>query len=87
MFGRFPGEVAVQNGAITIDGTEIHVLAETDPSPLPWEELGVDVVIESTGRFRTRAGAAQHLEAGARKVIVSAPTKGDSRPTRPSCSA
>ena len=80
VFGRFPGEVAVQNGGIAIDGTEIQALAEKDPSSLPWEELGVDVVIESTGRFTTRAGAEQHLAAGARKVILSAPTKGDQPP-------
>jgi glyceraldehyde 3-phosphate dehydrogenase len=59
---------------------DIRAFAETDPSSLPWEELGVDVVIESTGRFRTRDGAEKHLEAGARKVIISAPTKGDSPP-------
>jgi glyceraldehyde 3-phosphate dehydrogenase (phosphorylating) len=80
VFGRFPGEVAVQNDGIAIDGTEIQALAEKDPSSLPWEELGVDVVIESTGRFTTRAGAEKHLAAGARKVILSAPTKGDRPP-------
>lgn len=80
VFGRFPGEVAVQNDGIAIDGTEIQALAEKDPSSLPWEELGVDVVIESTGRFTTRAGAEKHLAAGARKVILSAPTKGDQPP-------
>jgi glyceraldehyde 3-phosphate dehydrogenase len=56
------------------------VLSETDPRALPWSELSVDVVIESTGRFRTRAAAAQHLDAGARKVIISAPAKGDQPP-------
>ena len=80
VFGRFPGEVAVQNDGIAIDGTEIQALAEKDPSSLPWEELGVDVVIESTGKFTTRAGAEKHLAAGARKVILSAPTKGDQPP-------
>ena len=70
----------MQNGGIAIEDTEIQVYAETDPSALPWKELGVDVVIESTGRFRTRAGAAQHLAAGARKVIISAPAKGDEPP-------
>jgi glyceraldehyde 3-phosphate dehydrogenase len=63
-----------------IDGVDIRALAETDPVALPWSELGVDVVIESTGRFRTRAAAAQHLEAGARKVIISAPAKGSEPP-------
>jgi glyceraldehyde 3-phosphate dehydrogenase len=80
VFGRFPGKVEAQNGGIGIVGMDIRAFAETDPSSLPWEELGVDVVIESTGRFRTRDGAEKHLEAGARKVIISAPTKGDSPP-------
>ena len=80
VYGRFPGEVVVQNGGIAIDATEIQALAEKDPSSLPWEDLGVDVVIESTGRFTTRAGAERHLAAGARKVILSAPTKGDQPP-------
>ena len=76
VYGRFPGDVAAGDGAIIIDGTPVRALAETDPSALPWSELDVDVVIESTGRFRTRAAAAQHLDAGARKVIISAPAKG-----------
>ncbi len=80
VFGRFPAEVAAQNGSIAVEGSEIHAFAETDPSSLPWEELGVDVVIESTGRFCTRAGAEWHLAAGARKVIISAPAKGDQPP-------
>jgi glyceraldehyde 3-phosphate dehydrogenase len=77
VYGRFPGEVVVEDGGISIDGVLVRALAETDPADLPWAELGVDVVIESTGRFRTRPAAAQHLEAGARKVIISAPAKGD----------
>jgi glyceraldehyde 3-phosphate dehydrogenase len=77
VFGRFPGHVAVQNGGIAVKDTEIRALAESDPAALPWAELGVDIVIESTGRFPTRAAAEQHLAAGARKVIISAPTKGD----------
>ncbi len=76
VFGRFPGEVVAEGDAIVIDGERILSLAETEPAKLPWSELGVDVVIESTGRFRTRAAAAQHLHAGARKVIISAPAKG-----------
>jgi glyceraldehyde 3-phosphate dehydrogenase len=80
VYGRFPGEVAVEQGNIVIDGVQARTLAETDPLALPWAELGVDVVIESTGRLRTRAGAAQHLEAGARKVIISAPAKGTEPP-------
>jgi glyceraldehyde 3-phosphate dehydrogenase len=77
VFGRFPGEVAVEDGAISLDGTLVRAFAETDPAQLPWGELGVDVVIESTGRFLSRPAAAKHLEAGARKVILSAPAKGD----------
>jgi glyceraldehyde 3-phosphate dehydrogenase len=80
VFGRFGGEVEARDGAIVVDGTEMRALAETDPRALPWSELGVDVVIESTGRFRTRAAAAQHLDAGARKVIISAPAKGEQPP-------
>jgi glyceraldehyde 3-phosphate dehydrogenase len=80
VYGRFPGDVAADAGDVVVDGVQVRTLAETDPLALPWEELGVDVVIESTGLFRTRAGAAQHLEAGARKVIISAPAKGAEPP-------
>jgi glyceraldehyde 3-phosphate dehydrogenase len=80
VYGRFPGEVVAGADSIMIDGVEVRALAETDARALPWEELGVDVVIESTGKLRTRAAAAQHLEAGARKVIISAPAKGDEPP-------
>jgi glyceraldehyde 3-phosphate dehydrogenase (phosphorylating) len=76
VYGRFRHPVAVEDGALAVAGRRIAVLAEREPGELPWAELGVDVVIESTGRFRTRAGAARHLEAGARKVIISAPAKG-----------
>jgi glyceraldehyde 3-phosphate dehydrogenase len=75
IYGRFPGEVAVAGDSISVGGDEIAVLSEADPAALPWDELGVEVVIESTGRFRARDDAAKHLEAGARKVIVSAPAK------------
>ena len=75
VYGPFPGTVEVRGAAIVVDGVEIPVTAETDPANLPWGEVGADVVIESTGRFRDRAGAAKHLEAGARKVIISAPAK------------
>ena len=71
--GPYPGEVRALEHAIEVDGRELKVLAETDPATLPWEELGVDVVIESTGRFTDRAHAAIHLERGAKKVIISAP--------------
>jgi glyceraldehyde 3-phosphate dehydrogenase len=76
VFGRFPGAVSVEEGSIVIDGVSIRALAQSDPLTMPWEELDVDVVIESTGRLRTREGAAKHLLAGARKVIISAPAKG-----------
>jgi glyceraldehyde 3-phosphate dehydrogenase len=73
ILGRFPGEVAAADNAISVDGREVEVLAERDPAALPWGDLGVEVVIESTGLFTKRDDAAKHLEAGARKVIVSAP--------------
>jgi glyceraldehyde 3-phosphate dehydrogenase len=76
VYGRFPAEVEAGEGTLTVNGAEIQVLKETDPAALPWSELGVQVVVESTGRFRTRADAAKHIEAGARKVIISAPAKG-----------
>jgi glyceraldehyde 3-phosphate dehydrogenase len=73
VFGRFAGEVEAGDGAIHIDGREVKVLAERDPGALPWDDLGVDVVIESTGLFTKRDDAAKHLDAGAKKVIISAP--------------
>jgi glyceraldehyde 3-phosphate dehydrogenase len=73
ILGRFPGEVEAGEGALEIDGKELKVLAERDPAALPWGDLGVDVVIESTGLFTKREDAAKHLEAGAKKVIISAP--------------
>jgi glyceraldehyde 3-phosphate dehydrogenase len=73
----WPGEVETCDGGIRIDGKEIRVFAERDPSNLPWAELGVDVVIESTGHFTERSRAAAHLSAGARKVIISAPAKNE----------
>jgi glyceraldehyde 3-phosphate dehydrogenase len=73
ILGRYPGTVEAGDGALIVDGAEIKVLAQRDPSELGWGELGVDVVIESTGFFTKRADAAKHLEAGAKKVIISAP--------------
>jgi glyceraldehyde 3-phosphate dehydrogenase len=73
VFGPFPGEVSVGDGVLVVNGNEVKVLAERDPAALPWGDLGVDVVIESTGFFTKRADAAKHLEAGAKKVIISAP--------------
>jgi glyceraldehyde 3-phosphate dehydrogenase len=75
VYGRYPGTVEALDGAIRVDGIEIPVFAETDPGALPWRDVGAEVVIESTGRFRARADAARHLDAGARKVIISAPAK------------
>jgi glyceraldehyde 3-phosphate dehydrogenase (phosphorylating) len=74
ILGRYPGDVAEEGETLRVDGREIAVLAKTDPSELPWADLGVDVVIESTGRFTARADARKHLDAGARKVIISAPS-------------
>jgi glyceraldehyde 3-phosphate dehydrogenase len=75
--GKFEGAVEARDGAIVVDGDEIKVLSEKDPARLPWKDLGVDVVLESTGHFTDRDGAARHLEAGARKVVISAPGKGE----------
>jgi glyceraldehyde 3-phosphate dehydrogenase len=77
VYGRFSAQVEHDDEHLYVDGRAIRVLSVGDPRELPWEELGVDVAIEATGRFRTREQAARHLEAGARKVIVSAPMKGD----------
>jgi glyceraldehyde 3-phosphate dehydrogenase (phosphorylating) len=73
IYGPFPGEIEAGDGAISVDGTEIKVLAERDPAALPWGDLGAEVVIESTGLFTKRPDASKHLEAGAKKVIISAP--------------
>jgi glyceraldehyde 3-phosphate dehydrogenase len=72
-YGPFPGEVAATDNGLVVDGQEIRVLAERDPAALPWGELGAEVVIESTGLFTDRENAAKHLDAGARKVVISAP--------------
>jgi glyceraldehyde 3-phosphate dehydrogenase len=75
VYGRFPGTVEALDDAIRVDDRVIPVFSEADPAALPWGELGAEVVIESSGFFRDRVGASKHLEAGARKVIVSAPAK------------
>jgi glyceraldehyde 3-phosphate dehydrogenase len=72
---RYPGAVSASAHALSVDGDEIRVVSEKDPARLPWAELGVDIVIESTGIFSDRATAAKHLDAGARKVIITAPAK------------
>ncbi len=76
ILGPYPGSVSQHEGAIEVDGRELKVLAETDPGKLPWGELGVEVVLESTGRFTDRESAAKHLAQGARKVVISAPAEG-----------
>ncbi len=73
--GRFEGSVEVEDDAIIVDGRRIPAMAERDPAALPWEELGIDYVIESTGVFNDYDGASKHLAAGAKRVILSAPTK------------
>lgn len=74
--GVFPGDVRVDGDRLLVDGESILMIANPNPAELPWDELGIDVVVECTGRFRTRELAAQHISAGAKRVIVSAPAKG-----------
>lgn len=74
-YGRFPGDVETREGSIFVDGERLKNYAERDPSKLPWSDLGVKIVLECTGRFRERDTAAAHLDAGASKVIISAPGK------------
>ena len=75
--GILKNTIEVKEGAIVVDGVEIKVLSERNPEDLPWKELDVSVVVESTGIFRSKEGASKHLTAGAKKVIISAPAKGD----------
>jgi glyceraldehyde 3-phosphate dehydrogenase len=75
--GKFQGTISSDSESLTINGVKIHAYAERDPKLLPWASLGVDVVLESTGRFVDEAGAGQHLTAGAKKVVISAPAKGN----------
>ncbi|MFQ6618429.1 MAG: type I glyceraldehyde-3-phosphate dehydrogenase [Fidelibacterota bacterium] len=75
--GRFQGNVELKNGNIVVDGVEIKILSQRDPSKLPWSDLGVDYVVESSGVFRKREQLEMHLKAGAKKVILSAPAKDD----------
>jgi len=78
ILGPYPGTVEETSDGLRVDGDELKVLAETDPAKLPWSDLGVDVVIESTGRFTDRENASKHIESGgAKKVIISAPAKGE----------
>ena len=75
ILGPFPAKIEATDDALVIDGKEIHVFGEKDPADLPWGDIGAEVVIESTGIFTDRESAAKHLEAGAKKVIISAPAK------------
>ena len=75
--GRFDGTVEATEGGMLVNGQKIHIYAEKDPKNLPWGELDIDIVIESTGRFVDEEGAGSHLQAGAKKVLISAPAKGN----------
>jgi glyceraldehyde 3-phosphate dehydrogenase len=76
-YGRYHGKVEVTHNALIVDGDELKALAEKDPAALPWKNLGVDIVIESTGRFTDKDSAGKHITAGAKKVIISAPAKNE----------
>jgi glyceraldehyde 3-phosphate dehydrogenase (phosphorylating) len=76
-YGAYEGSVEARNGNLVIDGREIRILAEKDPAALPWRDLGVDIVLESTGLFTDAARARAHIDAGAKKVVISAPAKGE----------
>jgi glyceraldehyde 3-phosphate dehydrogenase len=75
--GRYPGDVQVTGNGLSIDGDELRVLSERDPGSLPWDDLGVDIVFEATGLFRKGEDARKHLDGGAKKVIITAPAKGE----------
>ena len=75
--GRFPGSVAAKGDCLVVNGKEIRVTAIKEPEQLPWKDLGIELVLESTGRFTDRDAAAKHLAAGAKKVVISAPAKGE----------
>jgi glyceraldehyde 3-phosphate dehydrogenase len=75
--GKYPGTVEVVNEGLKVDGDTVRVVSEKSPGSLPWRDLGVDIVFESTGRFTSREDAAKHIEAGAKKVIITAPAKGE----------
>jgi glyceraldehyde 3-phosphate dehydrogenase len=81
VYGIYDKQVRSTEGNLLIDGSKIKVLAETDPTKLPWRDLGIDIVLECTGRFTDYEGAKKHLEAGAKKVIISAPSKSPEVPT------
>jgi len=81
LYGIYDKEISFTEESISVDGKEFKVFAEKDPEKLPWKELGVDVVLECTGVFRDKEGAEKHLKAGAKKVIISAPAKGEGIPS------
>jgi glyceraldehyde 3-phosphate dehydrogenase len=76
-YGRYPGSVEVTDGGLIVDGDTIKAFSERDPAKIPWGDLGVDIVVESTGIFTDKSAAVKHIEAGAKKVIISAPAKGE----------
>src|ERR1051326_6864742 len=73
--GRFPGEVEADDDTMVVNGKRIRLLSERDPEKLPWKELAIDVVIESTGRFTDKAAATSHINAGAKRVLITAPLR------------
>ncbi len=77
LFGKFEGDVEVDGTNLVVNGKTVQISAERDPEQLPWKELGVDIVVESTGLFRTAQTAGKHITAGAKKVVISAPAKGE----------
>lgn len=77
LYGKFNGTIEVEENALIINGKKVQVVSDRDPLNLPWKELGVELVIDSTGAFRDREGLSKHIEAGAKKVIVTAPAKGE----------
>ncbi len=77
LYGKFDGTIEVDDNAFIINGKKVNIVADRDPANLPWKELGVDLVIDSTGAFRDREGLSKHIQAGAKKVIVTAPAKGE----------
>ena len=76
IYGRYKGKVEVDNGDLIVNGKRIRMFKETNPAKLPWKKLGIDVVVESTGVFRDREGASLHLKAGAKRVVITSPAKG-----------
>ncbi len=75
--GRFDADVQLREGGFVVNGDDVKILAEKDPTKLPWRDLGVDIVLECTGKFTDAAGCGKHIEAGAKRVLLSAPTKGE----------